>query len=161
MFRQHGYRAAGGSPIEDPIKAQMARTPLRPSTRQRRDQSVDVAQGIERAGGKPDLAEELFSMLLEQLIQDRRELPALMDAGNREELLERVHKLHGATRYCGVPELRGAAEQLETALKQDKDDVRVLFDQFLAAIDRIQHWCEHSNWQALFREEARIKNQVR
>ena len=32
--------------------------------------------------------------------------------------IERVHRLHGATRYCGVPQLRAACQRSETLLKQ-------------------------------------------
>jgi two-component system sensor histidine kinase BarA len=33
------------------------------------------------------------------------------------ELIEQVHKLHGATAYCGVPNLKFLAHQYESLLK--------------------------------------------
>ncbi|HBX41750.1 MAG TPA: hypothetical protein DEG64_15945, partial [Marinobacter adhaerens] len=64
-----------------------------------------------------------FSMLLEQVHVDRERIPELWTNDNMEELLECVHKLHGATRYCGVPELRAAANHLETAIKCSAPDL--------------------------------------
>jgi len=70
-----------------------------------------------------------------------------------DELLECVHKLHGATRYCGVPELRAAANQLETALKCAAPDMEYQKNQLLAAMERLQTWSEQTDWQQLFRQQ--------
>jgi two-component system sensor histidine kinase BarA len=69
-----------------------------------------------------------------------------------EELLECVHKLHGATRYCGVPELRAAANHLETAIKCSAPDLEHQKDQLLSAMERLQIWSDQTDWQQLFRE---------
>ena len=46
--------------------------------------------------------------------------PSAMPAtATTNALIERVHRLHGATRYCGVPQLRAACQRSETLLKQD------------------------------------------
>lgn len=113
---------------------------------------MSIEESIQLAAGKADLAEELFSMLLEQLITDRDKLSRLWAAGNTEALIDCVHKLHGATRYCGVPELRTAANRLETGLKRTEPDLEGLLEQLLAAIDRLLAWSEQMDWQQLFRE---------
>ena len=69
-----------------------------------------------------------------------------------DELLECVHKLHGATRYCGVPELRAAANHLETAIKCSAPDLEHQKDQLLSAMERLQIWSDQTDWQQLFRE---------
>ncbi|MEX2476629.1 ATP-binding protein [Marinobacter sp.] len=128
------------------------RKAVRPSTRKLQQDCVSVDESIQLAAGKADLAEELFSMLLEQLSSDADKVRRHWAEGNLEALLECVHKLHGATRYCGVPELRAAANQLETALKCSAPDIAYLKDQLLAGIERLQIWSEQTDWQLLFRQ---------
>ena len=78
---------------------------------------VDWNQAVNLAGGNPELAEELFAML-------RRDLPGLRDTiasaragGNLDALQDAIHKLHGATAYCGVPRLRASAGSLDNDLR--------------------------------------------
>ncbi|WP_372964762.1 ATP-binding protein [Marinobacter sp.] len=129
------------------------RRTLRPSNRRMQQDCVSIAESIKLAAGKADLAEELFSMLLEQLHTDIPRIQELWSEKNFEALLECVHKLHGATRYCGVPELRTAANRFETALKCDAADREILKDQLISAMDRLQIWSEQTDWQPLFREQ--------
>lgn len=128
------------------------RRPLRPSTRQRQKPSVNIEESIRLAAGKRDLAEELFSMLLEQLSTDQAAIRKAWALNDREQLLDAVHKLHGATRYCGVPELREAAETFETALKTESEDCQKHCDNLLAALERLEVWSQETDWQPLFRE---------
>jgi len=131
------------------------RRTLRPSNRRMQQDCVSVEESIQLAAGKADLAEELFSMLLEQLHTDIDRIQALWQTGGNEPLLECVHKLHGATRYCGVPELRTAANRFETALKCEAPDRELLKDQLISAMERLQIWSEQTDWQQLFREQQR------
>ncbi|AXS84693.1 MULTISPECIES: ATP-binding protein [Marinobacter] len=128
------------------------RRALRPSTRQMQQDCVSVDESIQLAAGKADLAEELFSMLLEQVHVDLERVSELWVNQSMDELLECVHKLHGATRYCGVPELRAAANRLETAIKCSAPDLEHRKDQLLSAMERLQIWSEQTDWQQLFRE---------
>ncbi|OZB15088.1 MAG: hybrid sensor histidine kinase/response regulator, partial [Marinobacter sp. 34-60-7] len=114
------------------------RRSLRPSNRRMQQDCMSVEESIQLAVGKADLAEELFSMLLEQLNTDIDRVGELWDNQHMDELLECVHKLHGATRYCGVPELRTAANRFETALKCQAADSELLKDQLLSAMERLQ-----------------------
>ena len=92
-------------------------------------------------------------MLLEQLHTDSKAIPELWEKQQLDVLLECVHKLHGATRYCGVPELRTATNRFETALKCQAQDLEIQKDQLLAAMARLQDWSEQIDWQQLFREQ--------
>ncbi|MGB1949983.1 MAG: ATP-binding protein [Marinobacter sp.] len=130
------------------------RRALRPSTRKLQHDCVSVEESIQLAAGKADLAEELFSMLLEQLPADVEKIHQQWAKGDLEQVLECVHKLHGATRYCGVPELRAAANQLETALKCSSPGLAYEKDQLLGAIERLQIWSEQTDWQTMFRGPA-------
>ncbi|MEP4574862.1 ATP-binding protein [Marinobacter sp.] len=150
-----GYTCHPGSAGEHlPVpEVRDTRRSVRPSTRNKQADCVSVAESIQLAAGKADLAEELFSMLVEQIHADIDQVPELWNSGNMSELLECVHKLHGATRYCGVPELRAAANQLETALKCSAPDMEYQKEQLLAAMERLQTWSEQTDWQQLFRQQ--------
>jgi two-component system sensor histidine kinase BarA len=130
------------------------RRPVRPSTRKKQNDCVSVPESIQLAAGKADLAEELFSMLVEQLRMDTQRIESLWSANQLKDLLECVHKLHGATRYCGVPELRAAANHLETALKREEPDMEYHKDQLVAAMERLLIWTEQTDWQPLFRNQS-------
>ncbi len=125
---------------------------IRPSTKTRLRDCVSVPESIQLAAGKTDLAEELFSMLIEQVRADVKRVPALWSRSKLSELLECVHKLHGATRYCGVPELRAAANELETALKREAPDREQQKDRLVSAMEHLVLWSEQTDWQPLFRE---------
>jgi len=147
-----GYACHGGNGNQLPVaEIRDTRRRIRPSTRQQQRECVSVDESIELAAGKEDLAEELFSMLLEQLHTDLPEIRARWQQNDLDGLLDIVHKLHGATRYCGVPELREAANRLETALKRATPDREYLKDQLLGAMERLQAWSEQTDWQPMFR----------
>ncbi|WXL24352.1 response regulator [Ectopseudomonas mendocina] len=80
---------------------------------------VDPEEGLRLAAGKADLAEEMMGMLLSGLENDRQAIRQAHESNDRNALIERVHRLHGATRYCGVPQLRAACQRSETLLKQN------------------------------------------
>lgn len=129
------------------------RRALRPSTRQMQQDCVSVDESIQLAAGKADLAEELFSMLLEQVHADLERISGFWRDQSLDELLECVHKLHGAARYCGVPELRAAANRFETALKCSAPDLEQQKDRLLSAMERLEIWTEQTDWQQLFRNQ--------
>ncbi|MDH1670452.1 response regulator, partial [Stutzerimonas stutzeri] len=95
---------------------------------------LDQEEGLRLAAGKADLADDMLGMLLQSLEGDRRTIREARLAGDRQALIERVHRLHGATRYCGVPQLRNACQQSETLLKQNHPDSEAALDELDAAI---------------------------
>ena len=80
---------------------------------------LDHDEGLRLAAGKADLAADMLAMLLDSLDADRQAILIAWERWDREALIERIHRLHGATRYCGVPQLRAACQRCETLLKQD------------------------------------------
>ncbi|MDM1695469.1 response regulator [Thiopseudomonas alkaliphila] len=73
----------------------------------------DFSESIQLAGGRKKLALDLLELLLDSLPADR----SFIQQAFSESLLERVHRLHGATKYCGVPQLRAQCKLCETLLK--------------------------------------------
>ena len=98
---------------------------------------LDSAEGLRLAAGKPDLAADMLNMLLAGLPGDRQAIRQAREAGEHNALIERVHRLHGATRYCGVPQLRAACQRSETLLKQNDPAAQDALDELDAAIDRL------------------------
>ncbi|MNF28152.1 Signal transduction histidine-protein kinase BarA [compost metagenome] len=98
---------------------------------------LDSEEGLRLAAGKADLAADMLSMLLAGLPADRQAIRQARDAGERNTLIERVHRLHGATRYCGVPQLRAACQRSETLLKQNDPAASSALDLLDAAIERL------------------------
>jgi two-component system sensor histidine kinase BarA len=62
---------------------------------------LDPAEGLRLAAGKVDLAADMLAMLLASLDADREAIRAARDNQDQNAMIERVHRLHGATRYCG------------------------------------------------------------
>jgi len=109
------------------------------------DQPVFDAQlAHRRAGGREELAGEMLEMLLTSLNTDRPAISAAFDSEDNDALLEKVHKLHGATRYCGTPRLEAAAKVLEESLKTgtDRDKIGTLVSDLCDEIVALEHYCQ-------------------
>lgn len=100
---------------------------------------LDADEGLRLAAGKPDLAADMISMLLATLEDDRQSIRQARRIGDHQATIDRVHRLHGATRYCGVPQLRAACERSETLLKQNHPSAAQALDELDAAIVRLEH----------------------
>src|SRR5476651_1276796 len=98
---------------------------------------LDHEEGLRLAAGKADLAADMLAMLLASLEADRLAITVAREANDRNALIERVHRLHGATRYCGVPQLRAACQRAETLLKQDDAKAMPALDELDMAIARL------------------------
>lgn len=98
---------------------------------------LDKTKALEKAGGKADLAKELFVMLLNELPKLKELMVNAYNINNRKDFWDHVHKIHGSTAYCGVPALRLRAKTLEDAIKQDKSlpEMEVELTQLNNAID--------------------------
>ncbi len=98
---------------------------------------LDNEEGLRLAAGKPDLAADMLAMLLASLESDREAIRTARETDDHAGLIERVHRLHGATRYCGVPQLRAACQRSETLLKQNAPEVHEALDNLEKAINRL------------------------
>ena len=99
---------------------------------------LDAEEGLRLAANKADLAAEMLGMLLASLEEDHQGIREARQADDRQALIDRVHRLHGATRYCGVPQLRAACERSEILLKQNHPNAAQALDELDAAIERLQ-----------------------
>jgi two-component system sensor histidine kinase BarA len=119
--------------------------------------TVDLVSGLEKANGKLSLAKDMFSMLIDTLAKDQKQINGLYQQGDYKALLELVHRLHGATHYCGVPRLRMTAMHTETLLKQGyyallEDALFMLNDE----IGNVEHWAEEHNIDRGFEQAVKV-----
>jgi len=85
--------------------------------------AIDVELGLRLAANKPNVAKELLDQFMEYLPDSHDKMKVAHAANDLDELLNQVHKLHGACCYCGVPRLKESVAILETALKKHDDEV--------------------------------------
>jgi len=115
---------------------------------QNQDKIIDFDESIQLAGGKHDLAKDMYIELIATLPNDK---VLIQEAQNDlEKLLNIVHKLHGGTRYCGVPSLRTAASNLETIIKNGKqEEIEPALKKLISAIDQLVGW-DNENKDSFF-----------
>lgn len=91
---------------------------------------IDWDQAIKLAGNKHDLAQDMLKLILRDLPTDIAEIKTLHNDQNHRELIQRVHKLHGALCYTGLPRIKSIIKTLETDLKNNiMDSSPLLIDQ--------------------------------
>lgn len=84
----------------------------------------DNDEAIKLAGGNESLAKELFQMLIAELPLYKEKIQSANKDNNIKELKHYIHKVNGATSYCGVPKLRQSAVELESLIDHNAlDDV--------------------------------------
>lgn len=81
--------------------------------------SIDWELCVSLAANKVDLAEELLTNFVRHLPEARNTIKQHFLHSQGSELLEAIHKLHGACCYCGVPKLKSITYRLEKVLKAD------------------------------------------
>lgn len=81
--------------------------------------SIDWALAEKIAGDKKDLAKELFEKLKLNIAQDLEKINNAFESKNWQVLYDEVHRLHGASCYCGVPLLTRCLKNLEISLAKN------------------------------------------
>ena len=95
---------------------------------------VDIEEGIHLCNGNEELAREFLEKLVSRLPDEKSELLLLLQGEDWESLSSAIHKLHGATQYCGVPGLRKAAHDAEHAIKTFSDDKELAVEKLVKAM---------------------------
>jgi two-component system sensor histidine kinase BarA len=83
------------------------------------DLIIDWELGVRLAGNRQDLARETFNWLKNNLPQDMGQIKQAQQSNNYPELLQQLHKLHGALCYCGVPRLKKVVASFEKSIKNN------------------------------------------
>ena len=82
---------------------------------------IDPGLALRRCANKAELVADMHRTLAVQLPGDAEHIRHAQRQQDTTQLLDQVHRLHGATRYCGTPRLEKLASQLEALLKQHVD----------------------------------------
>jgi len=77
----------------------------------------DADEAARRAGGRPDLARDLFAMLCRNLAASHAELARARANAHPEAIRAAAHRLRGAAAYCGVPRLQHNCAEVERATR--------------------------------------------
>jgi two-component system sensor histidine kinase BarA len=107
---------------------------------------IDWELALHCAAGKIDLAKEMLQIFLQSLPATLTELEVLVRTNQLEPLIQLVHKLHGATCYVGVSQLKQLTELIETELKQGKSIVQLepelfeLHDRLQSLVNESRQW---------------------
>lgn len=100
---------------------------------------VDLELGARLAGGKEYLAREQLKRLIDSLDESEQHMRAAFAQQQLSTLLDWVHGLNGASRYCGAPELALLVETLETRLRTSGlDHVEGLLEDLYQAMARLR-----------------------
>ena len=78
-----------------------------------RSDILDWQDALTRSANKPDLAAKLIIMMLDTIADEREALAQAWQAKDRHILAQIAHRILGASRYTGVPQLRLASQNLE------------------------------------------------
>jgi len=103
--------------------------------------SIDWELSLKNAGGKDNLAREMLNMLIDSFPEARNLIQKYLDANDTQKLIAQVHKLHGATAYCGVPKLKSLANQYESQLKTNgiTTEIHSIHSQFIIELSKIEN----------------------
>jgi len=95
----------------------------------------DKQLSLQLAGGNADLASQMLSMFLKDLPKLRQQANDALAKGDNESLFQHVHKVNGATRYCGVPAIEHAANSLELLIRGNSDEMENSLESALSTLN--------------------------
>lgn len=109
---------------------------------------IDWQLALKLANNRPELARDLLQLLVAELPQSQHEINHAYENADFLLLQQLVHKLHGATCYCGVPRLKQIAAKLETQLKTyEKPDIQALITKINHEIEQILITFKQQNYE--------------
>ncbi|WP_441295995.1 two-component sensor histidine kinase BarA [Shewanella pealeana] len=73
---------------------------------------------LTQANNKPDLALDMLKMLLKSLPETVEHIELALSNSDNDKMLASIHKLHGASCYCGVPTTQSLCQEIESSLKR-------------------------------------------
>jgi len=100
--------------------------------------SIDSDQALQFAGGNKELANELYSMFIEDLPNMKKMLMKAYEHQDMSEIEEEAHKIHGAASCCAVFQIKEAANQLEkSAIRNKTEAIAAHYEFLIGTIDQL------------------------
>ncbi|SIQ37775.1 Hpt sensor hybrid histidine kinase [Aeromonas sp. RU39B] len=107
-------------PIDEAVLEQLVTTFAGQRHQRTQSQIIDWSLALRQAANKEPLAREMLTMLLTSFDETQPIIEqALSGDADPQELLAKLHRLHGGSAYCGVPTLQRLLAQLEQALRDE------------------------------------------
>ncbi len=99
---------------------------------------IDTDQALEFAGGNKELANELYSMFIEDLPNMKQKLIDAFEKNDLSLIEEEAHKIHGAASCCAVSQIKLAANNLEKATIRTRiDEIPQYYQLLIGTIDQM------------------------
>ncbi len=99
---------------------------------------LDLKTALKVVSGKQSLAEDLLAMFIKELPAYKTTIKNKLEAGDREELRQIIHKIHGGLRYLGAPALMAIISQTDAALFElSEPELKDSIDKIYFEIDRV------------------------
>ena len=97
-------------------------------------QILNWQQCIQLAANKEDLAVDLLKMLTDSFAVELKEIEQLIEMEDFPQLEHVLHRLHGATRYVGTPNLQEITSKFEQFVSTLRKERRKADDQFIQEV---------------------------
>ncbi len=106
--------------------------------------SIDWKLSLKNSNGKKDLAKQMLKMLIQSFEESERNISFFLKSNEIEKLIDEVHKIHGATAYCGVPLLKKLTYQYESELKLNgiSHEAKLINDLFIEELKSVKRMSE-------------------
>ncbi|MCL1036238.1 two-component sensor histidine kinase BarA [Shewanella submarina] len=125
-------------------------------------QTLNWEQCLAQSNQKVDLALEMLTMLLDSLPQTGTQIEKALQDNDQQTMLTTVHKLHGASCYCGVPNTRKLCQEIESALKHNTEisDLEPEILELLDELTKVESAAKHVISQLTADETNDQKNRL-
>lgn len=111
---------------------------------------MNLQEALRLSNGNKALARDMLSKLVQDLPSDAELIVKLYKEQRWSELQERIHHLYGGCCYCGVPELRQAAAELDNLLLGGHTPPHRELNRLLKAIQRLREWVDSHDLDIIF-----------
>ncbi|MGE4533716.1 ATP-binding protein [Halomonas sp.] len=131
MARHLGDRGEASAPMASP----------EPASHGNDLPTVDLALGTRLAGGDEAFAHRLLGQLADSLTESEAAIRQAYRERDHEALLDAIHALNGACRYCGAPRLALLVETMETRLRsRGREAMAPLMAPLFEAMAALRRW---------------------
>ncbi|GIU37803.1 histidine kinase [Shewanella colwelliana] len=136
-INQSGMDGYLPKPIDEAaLKSVISRWKTRPKFTHFDQHTLNWELCLTQANQKASLALEMLQMLVNSMPETRDNITQALDALDSSAMLTHIHKLHGASCYCGVPTVQRLCREIELSLKKN-DDVEEVEPEILELLDEL------------------------
>jgi two-component system sensor histidine kinase BarA len=102
------------------------------------EKTLDWELCLKQCNNNSALAKELFDLFIGELPLFKQKIAEAEKFKKQADLLDVIHKLHGACCYIGVPKLKNLVAKAEIQLKKGEDFAWSSLQEILSEIEKIE-----------------------